>query len=71
MLNHSNVIKLHEIIDDPADDRLYLVTDYFKNGSLLDEINHAYDMDTPLDIESIRSSFCDLIAALRYCHECA
>ena len=33
-LDHTNVIKLHEILDDPTMDKLYLVTDYIKNGSL-------------------------------------
>jgi len=35
-LQHPNVIWLHEIIDDPNCDYLYLVTDYYSKGSLND-----------------------------------
>jgi serine/threonine protein kinase len=33
-LNHPNIIWLQEIINDPKKDKLYLVTDWYKNGSL-------------------------------------
>ena len=45
-LEHPNVIWLHEIIDDPSSDYLYLVTEYHSNGSLgdlLKQINKQYD----------------------------
>ena len=28
MLNHPNIIRLHEIIDDGEDDKVYLIMDY-------------------------------------------
>ena len=34
-LNHPNIIKLYEVIDDPTNDKLYLVMDYMKKGSVL------------------------------------
>ena len=43
-LHHPNIIWLHEVIDDP-DGTIYLVTDYYPNGSLEDvmrRINLAY-----------------------------
>lgn len=33
-LEHPNIIYLHEIIDDPNKDEIYLVTEYHSNGSL-------------------------------------
>ena len=30
--NHLNIIKLHEVIDDEKDDKLYLVIDYCEKG---------------------------------------
>jgi len=36
-LQHPNIIWLHEVIDD-QDSSLYLVTEYYKNGSLGDEM---------------------------------
>ena len=35
---HPNVVWLHEIIDDPGKDHLYLVTDYHCGGSLGDKV---------------------------------
>jgi len=37
-LDHPNVIWLHEIIDDPKRDHIYLVTEYHSAGSLGDKI---------------------------------
>ena len=33
-LVHNNVVKLHEIIDDPKSECLYLVMDYLPGGTL-------------------------------------
>jgi serine/threonine protein kinase len=38
-LNHPNIVKLYEIIDDPKHDKLYLITEYIKNGTLQSKIN--------------------------------
>ena len=35
-LEHPNIIWLHEIIDDPKRDHIYLVTEYHSRGSLGD-----------------------------------
>lgn len=32
MVDHTNVLKMHEIIDDDENDNLYLVLDYAQNG---------------------------------------
>lgn len=37
-LDHPNIIYLHEIIDDPNKDSIYLVTELLSNGSLGDKI---------------------------------
>lgn len=61
------MLALYEIIDDPSLDKLYLVTELLKNGSLADRINGR----KPLTEEDIRLFFRDLICALEYCHDCA
>lgn len=33
-MNHLNIIKLHEIIDDPKSKKVYLVMDYCEGGTL-------------------------------------
>ena len=42
-LEHPNVIYLHEIIDDPKKDSIYLVTELFTNGSLGDKVKDIND----------------------------
>ena len=37
-MDHPNVLFLHEVIDDPKRDSLYLVTDYYSQGSVGNEI---------------------------------
>ena len=32
MLNHPNIIRLHEIIDDQDDDKVYLIMEYAAQG---------------------------------------
>ena len=57
-LQHPNVIWLHEIIDDPKKDKIFLVTELQK-GSL-----------TPMSGKE-RLYFIDMLKALHYCHEVA
>ena len=33
-LDHPNIVRLYETIDDPAHDKLYLITEFVKNGTL-------------------------------------
>lgn len=33
-LDHPYILKLYEIIDDPTEKKLYLITDFVKNGNL-------------------------------------
>lgn len=33
-MSHKNIIKLKEVIDDPASRKLYLITEYCKGGTL-------------------------------------
>jgi len=37
-LNHPNIIKLFEIIDDPKETKLYLITELVKEGTLATRI---------------------------------
>ncbi len=34
-LDHPNVVNLIEILDDPSVDKLYIIMEYVKNGSLM------------------------------------
>lgn len=41
MLSHRHVIRLHEIIDDEGEDKVYLIVEYAEHGQILD-----YDQET-------------------------
>ena len=58
-LNHPNIVWLHEIIDDPSDGNIYIVTDYYSQGSIGDQlrnINQKYEKHNKKCIELGRSS---------------
>lgn len=56
-LEHPNVISLHEVINDPKKDKIYLVTDWYINGSL----EHVKG-------KNMQPYFVDMLKALHYCH---
>ena len=83
-LNHQNVIRMHEIIDDEEDQNLFIVIDYAAKGELLNFneekqsffnplLNiHQEDVDKNLDDPSyerfIRKIMRDLVNGLEYIH---
>jgi serine/threonine protein kinase len=38
-MNHENVFKLYEVIDDPNEDKLYIITEFVRNGTLEARVN--------------------------------
>lgn len=63
-MNHKNVVKLHEVIDDPEDDKLYLIMEYVKGGPTM-----KIEPDTqPLPEETAKKYFCDIVNGLEYLH---
>jgi len=57
---------LFEILDDPSLNKLYIVTELVKNGTLGENMEKRM-----LTTEEVRRYFRDLINALEYCHEIA
>ena len=64
-LNHNNVVSLIEVLDDPAEDSLYMVLEMCKKGVVmkvgLDETADPYDEET------CRCWFRDMILGIEYC----
>jgi len=56
-LQHPNIIWLHEIIDDPKKDKIFLVTEWQKKGSVASMLG-----------KDMRHYFIDMLKALHYCH---
>ena len=56
-LQHPNIIWLHEIINDPKKDKIFLVTEWQSKGSL-----------TSMMGKDMRLYFIDMLKALHFCH---
>ncbi|KAK2942699.1 putative serine/threonine protein kinase [Blattamonas nauphoetae] len=62
-LDHQNVVKLYEVIDDPNSDNLYLAMEYLPGGP-------CWKKDSPTFQESLcRAYMRDIIMGLEYCHD--
>eukprot|EP00826_Nyctotherus_ovalis_P035674 TRINITY_DN3081_c0_g1_i16.p2 TRINITY_DN3081_c0_g1~~TRINITY_DN3081_c0_g1_i16.p2 ORF type:complete len:222 (+),score=60.46 TRINITY_DN3081_c0_g1_i16:1098-1763(+) len=66
-MNHPNIVRLYEIIDDPDYTDLFIIMEYISGGSL-----HSMIRETgALPLEKTWKYFRDLIYGLEYCHEVA
>ena len=63
-LNHPNVVKLHEVIDDPNADKMYIVQEYCDAGSLMDGSERC----EPLVQEDARILFRRILRGVEYLH---
>lgn len=61
-LDHPNVVKLVEVLDDPIEDALYLVFELVQQGEIL-----SVPTENPLSEERARSVFRDTILGVEYC----
>ncbi|XP_073903268.1 calcium/calmodulin-dependent protein kinase kinase 1 isoform X6 [Castor canadensis] len=62
-LDHVNVVKLIEVLDDPAEDNLYLVFDLLRKGPVME-----VPCDKPFPEEQARLYLRDIILGLEYLH---
>ncbi|XP_043288873.1 uncharacterized protein [Venturia canescens] len=62
-LDHPNVVKLVEVLDDPDEDNLYLVFELVQKGEVL-----QIPTDKPLDEEIARRYFRDVVMGVEYLH---
>ena len=65
-LNHSNLVSLIEVLDDPEDDSLFMVLDYCHKGVVM-KIEVDEDVD-PYETELCRMWFRDLMLGIEYLH---
>lgn len=61
-LDHPNVVKLVEVLDDPLEDSLYLVFELLQLGEVL-----SVPTTKPLSEERVWSVFRDAVLGLEYC----
>ncbi|XP_050068470.1 serine/threonine-protein kinase PAK 5 isoform X1 [Anopheles maculipalpis] len=62
-LDHPNVVKLVEVLDDPLEDSLYLVFELVQQGEVL-----SIPTDTPLSEERAWNIFRDVLLGVEYLH---
>lgn len=67
-LNHPNVIRMHEVVDDPEKDKLCIVLDYHSNGALMDTGGLPDEPTAPLERDAARRFFADVVEGLSYLH---
>lgn len=64
-LDHSNVVKLVEVLDDPDEDHLYMVFELLERGQVLE-----VPTNKPLTEDNAWTYFRDVILGIEYC-KCA
>ncbi|KAJ1680282.1 hypothetical protein EV182_000300 [Spiromyces aspiralis] len=63
--NHPNIVRLHEVIDDPHARRIYLVVEYVAGG----EIRWRDEQDRPVfSLNQVRRIFRGLVLGVEYLH---
>ncbi|PRP87322.1 calcium/calmodulin-dependent protein kinase kinase 2 beta isoform 3 [Planoprotostelium fungivorum] len=66
-LNHPNIIKLYEVLEDTQSDKLYMVLELASEGQVM-SLREDGTTVTRLDSDTAWKYFRDLIAALEYLH---
>ena len=73
-LRHENIIALHEVIDDPMSNKIYMVLELAAYGELMSltdsgDVIPDEDGQTTLPKEEVRRVMRSVLAALRYAHQ--
>lgn len=61
-LNHPNIVRLYEVIDDASSDYIYLVMEYVSGESLM--------QNSSIPEEKLKKYFADIVDGLDYCMSC-
>lgn len=68
-LDHPNIVSLIEVLDDPLDDKLYMVLDWCSKGVILPgDYSNPQHGPSPYSEEQCRLFFRDMILGLEYLH---
>lgn len=65
-LDHKHLVKMYEVLGDAESDKIYIITEFMKNGSLASLMSKA-----PLSKEQIWNYFRQMILGIEYCHSVA
>ncbi len=64
---HPHLVRLQHFVDDSESSYLYFISDYVPKGSILDHVSR----NGPLDIDSCRKFFIQIVSGLQYAHTAA
>ena len=64
-LDHQNIVKLYEVLDDPEGDSLYMVMEMCPKGIVM-KVQHGATVE-PYPEEQCRHWFRDMILGMEYC----
>merc|ERR1712061_577747 len=67
-MDHKNVVKLYEIIDDPADDKLYLIMEFCNGGDMASLCQETLDNGYGPSPEKFQNVFSQILFGLDYLH---
>ncbi|XP_054899394.1 calcium/calmodulin-dependent protein kinase kinase 1 isoform X2 [Poeciliopsis prolifica] len=62
-LDHVNIVKMVEVLDDPSEDNLYMVFELMRKGPVME-----VPTETPFSEEQARQYFRDIILGIEYLH---
>jgi serine/threonine protein kinase len=65
VLNHPNIVKCYEIIDDQKNQNTYFILEYMRKGTL----GNFLTQEKSTNFQKIWNFFRDLLLGLEYCHE--
>eukprot|EP00906_Rhabdomonas_costata_P021353 RCo031010 len=68
-LDHANVIKLFEVIDDPSHPELYLIFEYAEGGAVRTLDGNGFAPGGPLDPALTREFMRQIVSGLEYLHK--
>eukprot|EP00755_Sulcionema_specki_P018940 Sspe_Gene.11839::Locus_4020_Transcript_1_1_Confidence_1.000_Length_2345::g.11839::m.11839 len=69
-MQHPNVVRLYEVIDDPKDDKLYLIFEYLEKGELLKLDDEGFtEGGKGLPIDRVRNLMVDIVQGVSYLHQ--
>jgi len=60
MFSHPHIVRLHEVIDDPKDEKLHLIMDYCPNGQIMtfNEENFTFNPPDSLIEQATYFNYC-------------
>ncbi|KAI8899160.1 kinase-like domain-containing protein [Globomyces pollinis-pini] len=67
-LNHKNIVRLYEVLDDPKQDSIFMAYELCEKGVAINLVENATVDPLPLDVA--RKYFQQLILGIEYLHEC-